>query len=93
MGTINVHHHGHHHVLPALADERDGAVEVEERVADAPALDGRVDDLDPGARQELARRLLLHAGQAVLCHLISHALALLTRGCSTTSAATAAALA
>jgi hypothetical protein len=38
--------------LPAFANERDGAVEIEQSEADATSLHGGIDDLDPGARQE-----------------------------------------
>ena len=41
-----------HHPLPALADERDHAVEVEQGVADAAPLDVGVNDLDVGAFEE-----------------------------------------
>jgi len=39
-------HHGDHDVLPAFKDERQRAVEVEQRVADAPALDLRIDNFE-----------------------------------------------
>ena len=48
----DLHHHRDHYPLPALADERDRAVEVEQGEADAAALaaalDVWVDDLDAG---------------------------------------------
>ena len=45
-------HHGDHHLRPALAQQRDGAVKVKERVADALRAQGGVDDFDLAVRKK-----------------------------------------
>ena len=54
-GNQRFHHQGDHHLGPALADQAQRAVEIEEDVPGRPAAVRLADDLDRGAGQHPRR--------------------------------------